>query len=185
MCNHAHHHRVQAERRSIALDQDELAFLASAFTSSEEHQAEDLAMLLLRGPRASPPGRREAPPAPNALFGVGIVVHDRTTDTVLVGRSARFDNLYELAGGKREPGEDLRTTVARELAEETGLTTDPQTVRLVALLVDDRSGLPRTTIAAATRGAVRHPDRGHPQPGRAVPGGTGARGGGQQGSLFG
>jgi ADP-ribose pyrophosphatase YjhB (NUDIX family) len=47
-----------------------------------------------------------------------------------------------------EPGESLRETVVRELAEETGLTARPADVRLLGTLLDRVDGVVRLTVAA-------------------------------------
>lgn len=88
-------------------------------------------------------------PAANALFGVAVIVHNTVTGEVLLGESARFPGLIEAVGGKPEPDEDLRATVARELAEEAGLTADPADVQLHAMVIDQRGGLPRATVVAS------------------------------------
>ena len=139
---------VAKQRRAIALDEAELGDLAAGFAVVERLSAEGFAVLLLRDPLPTHPGVEKLKPAANSLSGVGIVVHNRNADTILVGRSARFPGLMELCGGKIEPGEDLRMTVVRELREETGLVADPATVRLLTVLTDRCGDLPRTTIAA-------------------------------------
>jgi len=97
----------------------------------------------LSAPRDQRPSHQTAekrePPA-NGLFGVAVIVHDTITDAVLMGESARFPGLIEAVGGKPDPGEDLRATAAREVAEETGLIADPADVQLHAMVVDQRGG---------------------------------------------
>ncbi|MEY9956760.1 methyltransferase domain-containing protein [Streptacidiphilus sp. MAP5-52] len=140
--------RTPVERHGIALDETQIAELASGFGSVERHQADDLAVLELREALPSHPAQEKRIPAANALFGVGVVVHDPLTNRVLLGRSVRFPGLLEAIGGKPLLGERLADTVAREIQEEAGLDVDAQDVRLLAMTVDDRGGLPRSTVAA-------------------------------------
>jgi ADP-ribose pyrophosphatase YjhB (NUDIX family) len=71
----------------------------------------------------------------------------------------------ELPGGTVEPGESLRETVVRELAEETGLHADPADVRLLGMLHDQVGEVVRITF-----GALVTRWRGEPadQPGESV-----------------
>ncbi|WP_275561798.1 methyltransferase domain-containing protein [Streptomyces sp. 5-6(2022)] len=52
-----------AERRGIALDEDELAHLRAGWSATERHDAEGLAFVLLRGPH---PAETTPPPSPSA-----------------------------------------------------------------------------------------------------------------------
>ncbi|GAA2348459.1 hypothetical protein SVIO_037680 [Streptomyces violaceusniger] len=52
-----------AERRGIALDEDELAHLRAGWSATERHDAEGLAFVLLRGPH---PAEATPPPSPSA-----------------------------------------------------------------------------------------------------------------------
>ncbi|UXX95499.1 NUDIX hydrolase [Streptomyces sp. AD2-2] len=66
---------------------------------------------------------------------------------ILLGWSVR--GVWELPGGKNDPGEGFLEAGVRELAEETGLRVEPGGARLLALLMDSTHGIPRLT------GAVR------------------------------
>ncbi|SEL25280.1 methyltransferase domain-containing protein [Streptacidiphilus jiangxiensis] len=136
------------EPRPVALDEQQIADLTGGFGAVQRHQAGDLVVLVLREPLPSHTAQEKHVPAANALFGVGVVIHDPRTNRVLLGRSARFAGLLEAVGGKPRPGEHLTSTAAREIGEETGLLVTPGDVQLLAMLVDGRGGLPRTTVAA-------------------------------------
>ncbi|MEV7451553.1 bifunctional class I SAM-dependent methyltransferase/NUDIX hydrolase [Streptomyces nigra] len=88
--------------------------------------------------------RTRRPPVPHAAIGVGAVLLG--PDGLLLGRHRR--GTLELPGGTVEPGESLRETVVRELAEETGLLADPADVRLLGTLVDEVGGVVRMTVGA-------------------------------------
>ncbi|WP_348652399.1 NUDIX domain-containing protein [Streptomyces sp. ATE26] len=80
--------------------------------------------------------RRAQPPVAHAAAGVGAVLVGPRG--LLLGRHRR--GTVELPGGTVEPGESLQETVVRELAEETGLHTDPADVRLLGMLLDQAGG---------------------------------------------
>ncbi|MEY9848311.1 8-oxo-dGTP pyrophosphatase MutT (NUDIX family)/protein-L-isoaspartate O-methyltransferase [Streptacidiphilus sp. BW17] len=137
-------------RRSIYLDEAQLAELSRGWRSIEQHRSGQLLVLVLGDWAPSHASAEKRTPTPNALFGVGIVVQHPQTGKILLGRSARFEGLLEAVGGKLETGtvvEELRHTAARELWEETGLKADPADVQLRSVLIDQR-GVPRITIAA-------------------------------------
>ncbi|GGY15163.1 hypothetical protein GCM10010358_78920 [Streptomyces minutiscleroticus] len=93
---------------------------------------------------------------PHAAIEVGAVVLGE--QGVLLGRHHR--GTRELPGGTVEPGESLRETVVRELAEETGLRARPEDVALLGTLVDHVGEVVRVivgAVVAAWRGAARRP----------------------------
>ncbi|MER7154639.1 bifunctional class I SAM-dependent methyltransferase/NUDIX hydrolase [Streptomyces lydicus] len=152
---------VPAERRDLALDEDEIALLTAGWRTVERHDADGLATLVLRGPAAGTVSfRGKGRPSPHALTGTGVVVTD-AAGRVLLGRSVR--EVWELPGGKNEGSESFVEAAVRELEEETGLRAEATDARLLAILMDDAHGIPRLTAAVrvvAFRGepAVREPD---------------------------
>lgn len=63
-----------------------------------------------------------------------VIVHDRARRRVVLlrrGPASRFaPGLWDLPLGKQEPGEPVTRTAVRELREETGLSVDPDALRL-------------------------------------------------------
>ncbi|MFF1907241.1 methyltransferase, FxLD system [Kitasatospora sp. NPDC058218] len=135
-----------ADKRRIALDEDEIAALTSGWTDVKRIDAGDLAVLVLRGPCADTVATERTVPATGNVAVAGslaVVTNDR--GQVLLGWSAR--GMWELPGGKIEGPEPLEATAVRELAEETGLLAEDATV--LAILTDAAQGVPRLT--AVTR----------------------------------
>lgn len=135
-----------AERRNIALDEDELDLLAEGFAEVSRFDAEDLAVLVLRAPDGKLSVVERDRPAPQAVFDASAVVTD-TEGRVLLGRSTR--GMWELPAGGVESGESAQAAAVRKLAEETGLTAQVADVHVVTVLHDDREDVRR--IAAVVR----------------------------------
>lgn len=136
-------------RRSIALDDEEIRALCGSWAVAERYDADGLAFVVLRDPAPAAvtcAGKKR--PSPHALTGAGVVVTD-SAGRILLGWSVR--GVWELPGGKNDPGEGFLEAGVRELEEETGLKADPIPggARLLALLMDYTHGMPRLT------GAVR------------------------------
>ncbi|MGW1462788.1 NUDIX domain-containing protein [Streptomyces sp. NPDC002308] len=72
------------------------------------------------------------------LLVAAVIVHDRVARRVVLlqrGEGAKFARgLWDLPVGKSEPGEPITVTAARELYEETGLTVEPRSLKLVQLI---------------------------------------------------
>ncbi|MFD7899012.1 methyltransferase, FxLD system [Streptomyces sp. NPDC059743] len=132
---------TSAERRHIALDEDEISALTCGWTSVQRIAVGDLAALVLRGPCADTVAtERSVPATGNAVAGALAVVTDEY-GRVLLGWSKR--GMWELAGGKIDGAESLDGAGVRELAEETGLRATGATV--LAILTDAAQGVPRVT----------------------------------------
>jgi protein-L-isoaspartate(D-aspartate) O-methyltransferase len=137
-------------KRNIALDDEEIGLLCAGWGVVERHDADGLTFLALRDAAPVPTPApivcaAKGRPSPHALTGAGVVVTD-PAGRLLLGWSARH-RVWELPGGKNDPGEDFRETAVRELREETGLTADPANARLLAVLMDSTHGIPRMTAA--------------------------------------
>ncbi|MEV8590468.1 NUDIX hydrolase [Streptomyces sp. NPDC051180] len=107
--------------------------------------------------------RNVQPPAAQASLGAGVVVLDGA-GRVLLG--LHRSGVWELPGGKVEPGESVEAAAVRELAEETTLLADPADVEVLGLILDSVTSaeLTRMTVATLVRGfrgvpAVAEPDR--------------------------
>ncbi|MGA5819919.1 methyltransferase, FxLD system [Kitasatospora sp. NPDC094028] len=132
-----------AERRAIALDEDEIALVTAGWETAEQLDADGLAVLVLRGPcHADARAVEKSPTTGHALTGALAVVTD-AAGRVLLGRSRR--GMLELPGGKNSGPEGFAATAVRELAEETGLVADPGDAHVLTMLLDDSHGVPRLT----------------------------------------
>ncbi|ALO13586.1 MutT-family protein [Streptomyces venezuelae] len=148
-----------AERRGIALDEDEIVLLGAGWATEERLDADGLAFLVLRGPcHADTRAVEKRPTTGHALTGALAVVTD-DAGRVLLGRSRR--GMLELPGGKTTGPEDFAAAAVRELGEETGLVADPADAHVVTMLVDDSHGVPRLTAVVritAWTGTLTNPE---------------------------
>ncbi|MET8290052.1 methyltransferase, FxLD system [Streptomyces sp. NPDC005132] len=136
-----------AEKRRIALDEDEITALTCGWTSVQRFAVGDLTALVLRGPCADTVAtERSVPATGNAVAGSLAVVTDEH-GRVLLGWSNR--GMWEVPGGKLEGAEPLDEAGVRELAEETGLHATDATV--VTILTDAAQGVPRVTAVIRIR----------------------------------
>ncbi|MER6216699.1 methyltransferase, FxLD system [Streptomyces sp. NPDC001674] len=148
-----------AERREIALDEDELTLLGAGWKTVERLDADGLAFLVLRGPcHLDTRAVEKRPTTGHALTGALAVVTD-AAGRVLLGRSRH--GMLELPGGKTTGPEGFAAAAVRELAEETGLVADPADAYVVTMLVDDSHGVPRLTAVVritAWTGTLANPE---------------------------
>ncbi|WP_432062446.1 nucleotide triphosphate diphosphatase NUDT15 [Streptomyces sp. S1] len=107
--------------------------------------------------------RNVQPPPAHASLGAGIVVTDGS-GRVLLG--LHRSGVWELPGGKVEPGESVEAAAVRELAEETALVADAADVEVLGLILDSVTSahLTRMTVATAVgvfggTPAVTEPDK--------------------------
>jgi methyltransferase of FxLD system len=137
-----------AEKRHIALDEDEITALTCGWTSVQRIAVGDLAALVLRGPCADTVAvERSVPATGYAVAGALAIVTDEH-GRVLLGWSKR--GMWEAPGGKIEGTESLERAGVRELAEETGLCATGATV--VTILTDAAQGVPRVTAVIRISG---------------------------------
>lgn len=132
------------ERRRIALDEDEIALLTEGWETVERLEADQLAVLVLRGPchTGTRAVERQQPPTGLAVTGALAVVTDEA-GRVLLGRSRR--RMWELPGGKSIGPESFEAAAVRELAEETGLIAEAENAYVATMLADAAGDVPRLT----------------------------------------
>jgi protein-L-isoaspartate(D-aspartate) O-methyltransferase len=130
-----------AERRDIALDEDEIRLLTEGWKAAHRFDADGLAVLVLRDAlQEFTAVEKEGQPPSQAVAGACMVVTD-AFGRVLLGRSK--DGMWELPGGGVEQGEGFTEAAGRELAEEAGLICRAEDAHLVTILHDDRGPLRR------------------------------------------
>ncbi|MFG3344015.1 NUDIX hydrolase [Streptomyces sp. NPDC048018] len=95
-------------------------------------------------------------PAAQASLGAGVVVTD-DDGRVLLGLHP--SGVWELPGGKVDPGESIEQAAVRELAEETTLVADAADVSVIGLSLDTQASTELTRLTAAT---VVHAHTGSP-----------------------
>ncbi|MFZ4300280.1 methyltransferase, FxLD system [Streptomyces cinereoruber] len=135
---------VPAEKRGIALDEEEIALIASGWERCAREDLDGLAVLTLRGPchGATRVVEFGLPPAGPAMTTACAVVTDES-GRVLLGSSRRGH--LELPGGRTDGAESFEAAAVRELREETGLVAGVEDAHVVAMLADDSRGVPRLT----------------------------------------
>ncbi|MFF0476475.1 methyltransferase, FxLD system [Streptomyces sp. NPDC004284] len=133
---------VPVEKRGIALDEEEIALIASGWERCTREDLDGLAVLTLQGPchSATRAVEHRLPPAGPAMTAACAVVTD-AAGRVLLGSSRRGH--LELPGGKTERSESFEAAAVRELLEETGLVARVEDAHVVAMLADDGRGVPR------------------------------------------
>ena len=118
------------------------------------------------------PGRPGAgpDPAPGAtrleIAAAAVIRHGAHGPEVLIGHrpaGAVRGGVWELPGGKCDPGEDASRAASRELVEETGLALDPGHGVLLGRVEQDDPHLARERSIAITLVAFALPD-GAPDP---------------------
>jgi protein-L-isoaspartate(D-aspartate) O-methyltransferase len=147
------------DKRDIALDEDEISLLTAGWKETQRLAADDLAVLVLRGPcHTDTKAVEKRPPTGHALTGAVVVVTDGS-GRVLLGRSRR--NMWELPAGKTNGSESFEEAAVRELAEETGLAATTADATVVTMLIDASHGVPRLTAVvrvSAWSGTLANPE---------------------------
>ncbi|WP_369376442.1 NUDIX domain-containing protein [Streptomyces sp. cg36] len=72
------------------------------------------------------------------LLVAAVIVHDKATNRVVLlqrSQNAKFaQGMWDLPVGKSEPGEPITETAVRELYEETGLTVEPESLKVAHII---------------------------------------------------
>ncbi|MEV4741774.1 NUDIX domain-containing protein [Streptomyces sp. NPDC049555] len=92
--------------------------------------------------RVSGRQRGDCPPLAQAALGVAVIVMG-PEGRVLLGEHRT--GVWECPGGKVDPGESIEAAAVRELFEETSLDAYESSVEVIAMLVDEVSGINRVT----------------------------------------
>ncbi|WP_329159827.1 methyltransferase, FxLD system [Streptomyces sp. NBC_01717] len=133
-----------AERRGIALDEDEVAHLMSMWEQAQRFDANGMAVLVLRGlKKPAVQITNTTLPQSSSVTAVHVVGTD-ALGRVLLGRSQQQE--WELPGAMAEPGEGFEQTAVRALAEQTGVMADPADAHVLGLHLDAPDGLLRTSV---------------------------------------
>ncbi|WP_016909589.1 NUDIX domain-containing protein [Streptomyces xiaopingdaonensis] len=114
----------------------------------------------------------DLPPALESmtLLVAAVIVHDTENNRVLLlqrGPDAKFaQGMWDLPGGKNDPGEPITDTAVRELYEETGLTVQPGALRVAHLIhaargVESPNGF--FTVVFATHDWTGQPENREPR----------------------
>lgn len=105
----------------------------------------------------------------HTLLVAAVIVHDQDTDQVLLlqrAQGAKFAALHwDLPVGKANKGEAITTTAIRELHEETGLSVNPDNLKIAGIIhgawgVEAPNGF--LTVVFATHRWVGEPTNAEP-----------------------
>ncbi|WP_413807240.1 NUDIX domain-containing protein [Streptomyces sp. OE57] len=84
-------------------------------------------------PKALPPAYESM-----TLLVAAVIVHDKANNRVVLlqrSQNAKFaQGMWDLPGGKSEPGEPISETAVRELHEETGLTVTSEALKVAHII---------------------------------------------------
>lgn len=104
------------------------------------------------------------------LLVAAVIVHDPATSRVVLlqrSENAKFaQGMWDLPVGKSEPGEPITETAVRELYEETGLTVEPDSLKVAHIIhgawgVESPNGF--LTVVFATHEWTGRPENREPR----------------------